>query len=218
MRRKNFISLSFIAPLFIVAGVATSTAQETGDDVEEPVVTHIVVLNTSLGAIEIGLYGSDAPKTVANFVGLVDSAFYDGILFHRVHPGFVIQAGDPKTRDSALRHEWGTGGTSIYGGVFADELNPSTPSYKRGYKRGVVAMANRGKNTNTSQFFVLLKDVSIPKNYTMFGYVKDMTTVDSIAGVELVEVGGLGGKPKVPVVIVSATSTVVESDGEAPEE
>ena len=218
MQKKNFISIALATLFFVFVGASTSTAQETGDKADEPVATHTVVLNTSLGAIEIELYGNDAPKTVANFVGLVDSGFYNGILFHRIHPGFVIQAGDPKTKDSTLRHEWGTGGTSIYGGVFSDELDPTTPSYKRGYKKGVVAMANRGKNTNTSQFFIMLKDAGLPKNYTIFGYVNDMTIVDSIAEVELVEVGRGGGKPKVPVVIKSATSTVVEDKDEATQE
>ncbi len=187
-------------------------AQETGEKPEEPVVTHTATLKTSMGTIDIELYGEDAPKTVENFVGLIDSGYYDGILFHRVHPGFVIQAGDPKTKDSTLRNEWGTGGSSIYGGAFADELNPNAPSYKRGYKRGVVAMANRGPNTNTSQFFIMLKDAALPKNYTIFGYVKDMETVDDIAETELVDISKLGGKPKTPVVIETATVEEEEKD------
>ncbi|MCB0711483.1 MAG: peptidylprolyl isomerase [Ignavibacteriae bacterium] len=208
--RINPIGLAFALLLTLFAMEAKG--QQAGDTPDEPVVTHTVVLNTTLGSISIELYGKDAPKTVANFVGLIDSGFYDGILFHRVHPGFVIQAGDPKTKDSTLRSEWGTGGTSIYGGSFADELNPTTPSYKRGYQRGVLAMANRGQNTNTSQFFIMLKDASLPKNYTIFGYVRDMTTVDEIAAVELVDIGRAGGKPKVPVIIESATATVVETE------
>src|SRR4051794_34833188 len=68
----------------------------------EPTVTYTAVIKTSLGDIEVELYGEDAPKTVENFVGLAKKDFFNGILFHRVAPGFVIQAGDPKTKDEAL--------------------------------------------------------------------------------------------------------------------
>ncbi|MFM7158350.1 MAG: peptidylprolyl isomerase, partial [Bacteroidota bacterium] len=90
---------------------------------QEPKVTHIVTMNTNHGAVTLSLYGEDAPKTVANFVGLAEQGFYDGILFHRVVPGFVIQAGDNKTKDETMKSQWGTGGESIYGGDFVDELN-----------------------------------------------------------------------------------------------
>lgn len=212
MNHRRMFPNIFCVVLTTALFAANAHAQGTGEKPEEPVVTHIAVLNTSMGSITIELYGEDAPKTVANFVGLIDSGYYDGILFHRVHPGFVIQAGDPKTKDSTLRSEWGTGGSSIYGGAFADELDAGTPSYKRGYKRGVVAMANRGPNTNTSQFFIMLKDAALPKNYTMFGYVRDMETVDDIAETELADITKLGGKPKTPVVIEAATVEKEEED------
>jgi cyclophilin family peptidyl-prolyl cis-trans isomerase len=95
---------------------------------------------------------------VENFVGLAEKKYFDGLRVHRVVPNFVIQTGDDKSRDLKKKAEWGTGGTSIWGKEFADELNPNTPSYKEGYKKGVVAMANRGPNTNTSQFFIMLAD------------------------------------------------------------
>jgi len=149
----------------------------------EATVTDIVTMETSKGIIEIGLYGIDAPKTVANFISLSEKGFYNGIIFHRIVPGFVIQAGDPATKDSTLRLRWGRGGESIYGGTFADELDQDTPSYKTGYARGVLAMANSGPNTNLSQFFFCLDDLAdIDKNYTMFGKVlKGMEVVDAIA-------------------------------------
>lgn len=119
---------------------------------------------TPRGEIDIELYPADAPKTVTNFATLAKLGFYNGLTFHRVVPGFVIQGGDPNGN--------GTGGTSIYGPTFEDELNPNTPSYKAGYMEGVVAMANRGPNTNSSQFFIMLADnPSLPKNYTIFGKV-----------------------------------------------
>jgi len=141
-------------------------------EAQTPKVTNTVIMKTSLGEMKIELYGEDAPKTVANFVGLVNKGFYDGILFHRVVPGFVIQAGDPKTKDVAMKHMWGTGGESIYGGSFADELDSAAPSYKRGYVEGCLAMANAGPNTNSSQFFICFSGAAgLPKAYSIFGKV-----------------------------------------------
>lgn len=122
------------------------------------------VIKTPKGNIELELYPNDAPKTVTNFATLAKNGFYDCLTFHRYEPGFVIQGGDPDGN--------GTGGTSIYGPEFEDELNPETESYKNGYIEGVLAMANRGPNTNSSQFFIILADNdTLPKNYTIFGKV-----------------------------------------------
>ncbi len=118
------------------------------------------VIETSYGNIEFVLYEKDAPKTVENFIKLADKGFYNGIIFHRVIKGFMIQGGDPTGT--------GMGGP---GYQFADELNPSAPSYQEGYKKGVVAMANAGSNTNGSQFFIMLADTPLPHNYTIFGKV-----------------------------------------------
>ncbi len=158
------------------------------------------VIETTKGNIELDLYESDAPKTVANFVGLAEKGYFNGVIFHRISKGFVIQGGDPTGT--------GTGGKSIYGKEFEDELDPSTPSYQEGYKRGTVAMANRGPNTNTSQFFIVLNDASwLPKNYTIFGKVtKGMDVVDSIAAVEIIpQMKPTDGKPKVDVVMKKVT-------------
>jgi len=133
-----------------------------------------ILIETTKGNIELELFESDAPKTVANFAGLAEQGYFNGIIFHRISKGFVIQGGDSTGT--------GRGGKSIYGKEFEDELNPSAPSFKEGYKRGTVAMANRGPNTNTSQFFIMLNDIPMPKNYTIFGKVtKGMDIVDSIA-------------------------------------
>lgn len=137
----------------------------------------VAVIETTLGTIEAELYPADAPKTVENFVGLAEEKYYDGLTFHRVVPGFVIQGGDPTGT--------GAGGKSLWGGEFADELNPSAPSFKEGYKKGVLAMANHGPNTNSSQFFIMLADnTSLPKNYSIFGkVVKGMDVVEKIGHV-----------------------------------
>ena len=162
-----------------------------------------ILIETTKGNIELELFESDAPKTVANFAGLAEQGYFNGIIFHRISKGFVIQGGDSTGT--------GRGGKSIYGKEFEDELNPSTPSYKEGYKRGTVAMANRGPNTNTSQFFIMLNDAPMPKNYTIFGKVtKGMDIVDSIAAVEIIpQMGPTDGKPKLDVVM---NKVVVKKD------
>ncbi|MEP7167061.1 MAG: peptidylprolyl isomerase [Candidatus Woesebacteria bacterium] len=132
------------------------------------------VIQTNKGAIEIELYPQDAPKTVENFTTLSKQGYYNNLTFHRVVPGFVIQGGDPNGN--------GTGGQSIYGAKFEDELNPETTSYKNGYKEGVVAMANSGPNTNGSQFFIMLEDNDLPPLYSIFGKVtKGIDVVKQIA-------------------------------------
>ena len=159
-----------------------------------------ISIETTKGNIELELFESDAPKTVANFAGLAEQGYYNGVIFHRISKGFVIQGGDSTGT--------GRGGKSIYGREFEDELNPATPSYKEGYKRGTVAMANRGPNTNTSQFFIILNDASwLPKNYTIFGKVlKGLDVVDSIAAVEIIpQMGDTDGKPKVDIVMEKVT-------------
>lgn len=190
----------FLLSVALGVPVAGQAKEDTGGGAKQaqslkPKKEHrmIAVIVTTLGTIEAELYEKDAPKTVANFEGLAKQGYYDGIIFHRVVPGFVIQGGDSTGT--------GAGGKSIYGKEFADELNPETKSYRDGYKKGVLAMANRGPNTNTSQFFILLADQAwMPKNYTIFGKViKGIDIVEKIGQVELVPPGARDGKPKVPV-------------------
>lgn len=134
----------------------------------------IINMQTTKGLIEIELFPQDAPKASENFSTLVGKGYYDGLTFHRVEAGFVIQGGDPTGT--------GRGGSSIYGDKFEDELNPETASYKEGYKEGVVAMANSGPNTNGSQFFIMLADNPLPHLYTIFGKVtKGLDVVHQIA-------------------------------------
>jgi cyclophilin family peptidyl-prolyl cis-trans isomerase len=113
-----------------------------------------VTLVTTKGTIVFELFADEAPKTVSNFVALAQSGFYDGLTFHRVVPGFVIQGGDPVGN--------GTGGP---GYKFEDE------TVTRDYDAGIVAMANSGPNTNGSQFFIMLEENPLPKQYTIFGKV-----------------------------------------------
>ena len=158
-----------------------SGAHRSGDSVQVadtagPVVTHVATIATDSGEVVIELFGKDAPKAVNNFVGLAKKGFYDGIAFHRVVPGFVAQAGDPQSKDESKREFWGQGGESIYGGTFDDELDAAKPSAKLGYATGMVAMANSGPNTNSSQFFIVLGDgaaAQLQYLYTIFGRVRD---------------------------------------------
>ncbi len=140
------------------------------------------IITTRLGTVKVKLAYKDAPVTVANFVALAQgkwhnsakpdgTPYYDGTVFHRVIPGFMIQGGDPAGT--------GAGGP---GYSFPDELNPAMESYKAGYVRGAVAMANRGPDTNGSQFFIMHKDFGLPHSYSIFGMVvSGMEAVDAIA-------------------------------------
>jgi len=133
-----------------------------------------ITIGTTLGNIVFETYDADAPLAVENFVKLAEKGFYDNVIFHRVIKGFMIQGGDPTGT--------GSGGP---GYSFQDELNPNAESYKRGYKRGVVAMANAGANTNGSQFFIMLQDNPLPNNYTIFGkVVSGQDVVDAIGNLE----------------------------------
>lgn len=155
-------------------------------------------LSTNMGDITIEFFDTDAPKTVENFKKLASTGFYNEVKFHRVIKGFMIQAGDPNSKDDAKMAMWGTGGP---GYKFADEINAQSDLYtKMGYKKGVVAMANSGPNTNGSQFFIMHADYPLPPLYTIFGKVTaGQDVVDKIASVTT----GASDRPVEPVVINS---------------
>jgi cyclophilin family peptidyl-prolyl cis-trans isomerase len=124
-------------------------------------------LHTNQGPIELELYDEDAPKTVENFLKLSRDGFYDGVVFHRVIPDFMIQGGDPTGT--------GMGGP---GYTFEDEFND------RKIERGALAMANAGPNTNGSQFFIVTTDAApwLDGKHTVFGRVTEgMDVVDKIS-------------------------------------
>ncbi|MDD5165377.1 MAG: peptidylprolyl isomerase [Candidatus Pacebacteria bacterium] len=153
-----------------VATTSTLTAPVTTSSTNTTM-HHTITIETNKGTIVFETYDNDAPKTAANFISLANKGFYNNLIFHRVIEGFMIQGGDPTGT--------GTGGP---GYKFADELDPTTASYKAGYVRGVVAMANAGPNTNGSQFFIMHKDTPLPHNYSIFGKViSGMDVVDAIA-------------------------------------
>ncbi|MEI7811632.1 MAG: peptidylprolyl isomerase [Ignavibacteria bacterium] len=167
---------------------------------KSPDTVTVATIKTKFGSIEIEFYTSDAPKTVSNFIGLAMSGYYNNVIFHRIAKDYVLQGGDPTGT--------GSGGTSIYGNTFEDELNKNATSYKEGYRRGVVAMANRGPDTNSSQFFIMLGDApGLPKAYSVFGKViKGMEVVDEIAAQKINPVfGPADGRPVSPVKMESVT-------------
>jgi cyclophilin family peptidyl-prolyl cis-trans isomerase len=162
--------------------------------------TKKAILATEKGDIEIELFTDGAPKAAQNFIDLTGKGFYDGVVFHRVVPGFVIQGGDGQHgRKTGLNT--GRVGQGGPGYTFADE------PFAGEYYRGAVAMANAGPNTNGSQFFICLADLSasLPKKYTIFGQVtKGLDVVDAIAAAPT----GRGDLPVEPVAIT--TVTIVE--------
>jgi cyclophilin family peptidyl-prolyl cis-trans isomerase len=134
------------------------------------------VIDTDKGPIEIEFFSDEAPKAVENFRLLAEHGYYNGLTFHRIVRGFMIQGGDPEGN--------GTGGESAWGGTFADDINPESPLYRAGYRRGILAMANAGPNTNGSQFFIMHQDYPLPPSYVIFAKViNGMDAVDALAGV-----------------------------------
>jgi cyclophilin family peptidyl-prolyl cis-trans isomerase len=152
------------------------------------------VIQTNKGTIKFELLEEEAPKTTENFRLLAERGYYDGVIFHRVIKGFMIQGGDPLGM--------GVGGESAWGGTFKDEVNPKSELYSGGYKRGTVAMANRGPNTNGSQFFIMHQDNPLPPNYTIFGRVTEgQDVVDAIATTQT----GQQDKPTQPITMEKVT-------------
>ena len=135
--------------------------------------TYSAVIKTNLGEMTVEFYTDDAPLTVNNFVTLSKDGYYNDVIFHRVISGFMIQGGDP----SGTGHgDYG----KFPGYEFEDELNNQRP-----YEKGILAMANRGPNTNGSQFFIMHADYPLPYSYTIFGKVTDgFEVIDKIASVE----------------------------------
>ncbi len=182
------------ALILLLVGCQKSDGGKAAADKGPPPAPPVAVLETDQGIIEIELLPGDAPKTVENFRLLAERGYYDGLTFHRIVKGFMIQGGDPLGD--------GRGGESAWGGKFADEIKRESPLYERGlgYRRGVVAMANAGPNTNGSQFFIIHRDHPMNPAYTIFGKVtKGIEVVDTLAEVQ-VERGGMN-KPVTPPVM-----------------
>ena len=137
-----------------------------------------MTLHTSMGDIGFRLYDDKAPKTVENFIKLAGGGFYDDTKFHRVIKDFMIQGGDPLSKDDSQTHVWGTGGP---GYTFEDEIHEENKN-----NRGTISMANAGPNTNGSQFFINVVDNDfLDDKHTVFGeVVSGMDIVDASVSVD----------------------------------
>ena len=155
----------------------------------------IAVMQTNKGVIELELFSNDAPKTVENFVKLAQEGFYDGVKFHRVIKGFMLQGGDPLSKDDSRQAEWGTGGP---GYAFEDEIHTNNRNIV-----GTIAMANAGPNTNGSQFFINTADNSfLDTKHTVFGKV--IAGAEVVSQIENTETDG-SDRPIEHIVIESIT-------------
>lgn len=152
-------------------------------------------LHTNHGDIEITLNETGTPNTVQNFVTLAKEGFYDGVKFHRVIKDFMIQGGDPLTKDDDMEDMWGTGGP---GYKFADEITPENNN-----KAGSISMANAGPNTNGSQFFINVRDNNfLDGKHTVFGHVT--SGLDVVKKIEATDTNHMD-RPLEAVVINSVT-------------
>ena len=151
----------------------------------------IAILHTNRGDIEIRLFPEVAPKTCENFVGLINKGYYNGVIFHRVIPQFMLQGGDPTGT--------GRGGASLWGGKFEDECSPKV----KFDKPGLLAMANAGPGTNGSQFFITTAATSwLHMKHTIFGEV--IKGMDVVGLIEKTRTGP-GDRPIEEQKIVSAS-------------
>lgn len=152
------------------------------------------VIKTNFGDITVELFAKDAPKTVENFLKLADSGLYNGTKFHRVIKGFMIQGGDPNSKDN----DWSDDGTGGPGYTFEDEIN----NHK--LVRGALAMANAGSNTNGSQFFIVTAEATpwLDGKHTVFGRI--IEGIEVVSKIENVETDkSRGDRPLQDVVITS---------------
>ena len=192
-------TFSVIAWLTLALALVAGGCAKSDDATTKGPPPLFATMETDLGTIEIQLLPAAAPKAVENFRLLSERGYYNGLTFHRVVKGFLIQGGDPKGD--------GSGGESAWGGAFNDEIDKTSPLYRDGYKRGSVAMANTGPNTNRSQFFIVQKDYPLYPGFTIFGQVvSGMDVVDKI--INLPTTRGIDGgetKPVKPPVIKKVT-------------
>ncbi len=164
----------FLLIAILTAFISTNIYSQKKDTKKMDKGLTVAVIKTNMGSIELELFAKETPKTVENFVGLANKGYYNGVIFHRVIDGFMIQGGDPTGI--------GRGGASVWGGKFEDEIVPGLVFDKE----GLLAMANAGPNTNGSQFFITLAPTPwLNGHHTIFGKViSGMDVVHAIAKVQ----------------------------------
>lgn len=161
------------------------------------------VITTNKGVLTVNLFQDDVPNTVNNFVFLSKEGFYNNTKSHRILDGFMAQFGDPLTIDDSKAMMWGTGDP---GYKFDDE------EFNGEYKRGTLAMANSGPNTNGSQFFIMHKDYPLPANYVIFGELQGDDSFDVLDEIMKTPVTlSRSGEPSAPTeAIVIESIDIVE--------
>ena len=189
--RRSYRLLSAGALLVLFASLLTGCGQKE-DGATRPAgqPNRTAVIETDLGTIKFELFEDEAPKTAENFRQLAERGYYNGTIFHRVISGFMIQGGDPNGD--------GSGGQTATGAPLPNEINRTSPLYQGGYRRGLVAMANKGRpETGSSQFFIMHQTYPLRPDYTIFGRVTEgMDVVDKIASAPT---GGSANRPISPV-------------------
>jgi peptidylprolyl isomerase len=182
--------MKLVMPIAIIALGILLTVSPINKTYGENMKDVVVVLQTNQGDITIKLMPQDAPKACENFIGLVKKGYYDGLIFHRVIKGFMVQGGDPTGT--------GRGGESIWGKPFEDE----TDSGLKFDRKGILAMANAGPDTNGSQFFITVAPTPwLNGHHTIFGEVT--AGYDAVEKIENTDVDD-GDKPQVDQKIIKA--------------
>lgn len=190
---SNLLNTTDTATSSVGITTGTSTSQATSSLSNKNKKSMNVTFKTNKGNIKIELFDSRVPNTTANFRKLVESGFYNGVKFHRVIKGFMIQSGDPLTKDDSKSALWGTGGP---GYKFNDEISAENHN-----DVGTIAMANSGPNTNGSQFFINVNPNNfLDGKHTVFGKVVE--GMDVVAAIEGTPTDG-SDRPLSPVIIES---------------
>lgn len=177
-----------LIPLIITIGFGQEKTKK-GKAMEQKATTNpVVVMETTMGKIEIEMFAKETPKTVENFLGLARKGYYNGIIFHRVIDNFMIQGGDPTGT--------GRGGESIWGKPFEDEFSPKL----KHEAAGILSMANAGPGTNGSQFFItLVATPHLDGRHTVFGKV--INGLDVVKAIGKVKTIRPSDKPEKDVVM-----------------
>lgn len=196
----NFKQVLSIVVLILLVGIVIfainkSDSKEINNVTEQKIENMKATIQTNKGTIVLELYGEQTPKTAGNFAKLAQEGFYDGTKFHRVIDGFMIQGGDPQTKDDSMQDFWGTGGP---GYQFEDEIVAGLSNVT-----GTISMANAGPNTNGSQFFINVNNNTfLDGKHAVFGKViEGMDVVMEISKVER----NPRDVPVVPVVLEKVT-------------
>ena len=181
MKRNIFIGMIFVAGLFVSGMLVAADETPKKDEFKMPK-NPVMVMETNQGTIKMKLFPEVAPLACENMIRLAEKGYYDGLTFHRVIKGFMIQGGDPRGN--------GTGGESIWGKEFKDEFSDKA----KFDRKGILAMANRGSATNGSQFFITVSPrEGLNGRHTIFGEV--ISGYDVVQKIETVRVEGKNNKP-----------------------